>query len=130
MSQVWRWSKAAVKAFNAAAFRGQGRFHIPAGLDAALIEDLPLMWPAMVGAWAADASRDPRNLTLRVPASAVVENEDGTVSVRGPITRELLLGLLGIEDKTKAASDTKPDLRVERGEGACDDIESPESPGS
>jgi hypothetical protein len=102
---IWPWSKGAVKAFLAAATRAGQRFHIPSGLDAALLIDLPELCQALtrfrVDLLTGDSIK-PRKITFKFPKGAYTLDEEERLSVPVKLTRKLMLNMLALEDVPQA----------------------------
>lgn len=102
LPKIWNWSPAAVKAFFAGAARGKRRFNAPAGMDAALLEDLPRLVPAMTRFWVQMLTNPeqtaPRETTIRARAGTFETDAAGNVTVRMPLTREFLIDILALPD--------------------------------
>lgn len=104
---VWPWSKGAIKAFVTAATRAGQRFHVPSGLDAALLVDLPELCQALAR-FRVDlltgSNIAPRVMTLKRPKGGYEIGEDGSVSVQLKVTRKLMLDLMALEEIEEPAA--------------------------
>jgi hypothetical protein len=107
---IWTWSKAAVKAFFDIGSRGKGRLNVKAGLDAALLEDLQLLAPAIVQFWVRLlAQAEPRVLTAHAKAGTFVLDSAGNASIKIRLTKEFLLMALNLPEDPPDADDLVPD---------------------
>jgi hypothetical protein len=99
---VWPWTKHAVKAFVTAATQRGQRFHIPSGLDAALMVDLPDLCQALTRFridLLTGENIAPRVLTLVRPKEGyTINDETGQCTIKLRVTRKLLLDLLALQE--------------------------------
>lgn len=100
MAKLWEWSKEAKENFLKAAARGKGRFHVSAGLDAALATEMRGMVPAMAKLWI-DLMMNPqqfngRRVKFRITNPEAYKVEEGAVEVTIDITKRLLIDLMAL----------------------------------
>jgi len=98
---LWAWSKQAVRAFVQAARRGPGgqTFHIPSGLDAALLEDLDRLTPALVQFWVnmlTGPEVKPRHLEIACRPGTWSLDERGWARFQVTLTRAFLVSILAL----------------------------------
>ncbi len=98
--KIWNWSPEALKAFFAGAARGKRRFNARGGLDAALLEDLPRLAPAMTRLWVQmltnPAQTQPREITMHCRAGTFQTDSSGNATIAIPLTREFLIDILAL----------------------------------
>lgn len=98
MSLAWNWSPGATAAFVRAATGGRRmRWHIPSGLSAALLEELPLLAPAVIRFWITLLTREPRSLRLRVPSAQYRVLKNGIIEFFLPLDEAFLENILRLD---------------------------------